>query len=59
MPPLPRTKCPVCEASVPLRVGDELREHRDRRFDGLDKCPASGKRIAEAEELVAGRGEGR
>lgn len=62
MPTLPRTKCPVCEAIVHLGMGHphQLHEHSDRRFDGLGKCPASGKTIAEAEGLIAGRrGEAR
>jgi hypothetical protein len=59
MPPLPKAKCPVCHAVVALRVGHQLREHRDARFDGLGKCPGAGLTIAEAEELVAGRKEGR
>lgn len=67
-------KCPVCDMPVRLRSVDHptltsarelertgvIREHRDRRFDGLGKCPASEATIAEAGELIAGRrGEAR
>ena len=34
-----------------------MAEHRDRRFDGLGKCPGSGKTIAEAEAMIAARRE--
>lgn len=64
-------KCPVCNTLVRLRSVDHplltstvelqqtglIADHRDRRFDGLGSCPASGQTIPEAKELVAGRRE--
>lgn len=55
-------RCPVCErpdvrlrtVDHPLRAG-LIVEHRDRRFDGLGKCPASGNTIAEATARIGGR----
>ena len=41
---LPRAACPECGRDVALRVGGELREHRD---ESGQKCPAQGYTIAE------------
>lgn len=49
MTPLPRTACPVCQESVPVRVNGDLRQHQRRtsRSKGgvnarLGECPGSG-----------------
>lgn len=53
---LPRTECPVCHRSVPIRRGGELREHTLKPGEP-EKCPASGLRparaLVEAPSLVA------
>lgn len=61
---MPVSRCPVCEASVHLQEPDgvapaTIGKHRDRRFDDLGKCPASGQTISEALESMAGRREER
>lgn len=46
---LPRGVCPVCERDVALRVGGQLREHRD---SGGELCVASGYGIDAAENAA-------
>lgn len=62
MAPLPRATCPVCGGDVALRVGGELREHRDARevararagaVGSPSLCRGSGLRICcECGELI-------
>lgn len=53
MTPLPRGKCPVCRATVALRKGGLLREHKDQRHelyatgqnDRVPVCPGAGQQV--------------
>jgi hypothetical protein len=43
MPPLPRGRCPHCNALVAVRVNGAVREHNHQDA----KCPGSGKQTTE------------